>query len=74
MEEISVLDLQFTLFCYRFRCLAFLEQLIEEFERAEQERMEERQVSDFQAGSSRFCLKLKTLNDKKKKILYLLYF
>jgi len=29
----------------RFRCLAFLEQLIEEFERAEQERMEERQMA-----------------------------
>ena len=28
----------------RFRCLAFLEQQVEEFERAEQERMEERQV------------------------------
>jgi len=29
----------------RFRCLAFLEQQVEEFERAEQERMEERQVA-----------------------------
>jgi len=29
----------------RFRCLAFLEQQVEEFERAEQDRMEERQVA-----------------------------
>ena len=28
----------------RFRCLAFLEQQVEELERAEQDRMEERQV------------------------------
>ena len=29
----------------RFRCLAFLEQQVEELERAEQDRMEERQVT-----------------------------
>ena len=29
----------------RFRCLAFLEQQVEEYERAEQDRMEERQLA-----------------------------
>ena len=33
----------------RFRCLAFLEQQVEELERAEQDRMEERQVTKQEA-------------------------
>ena len=33
----------------RFRCLAFLEQQVEELERAEQDRMEERQVTKKEA-------------------------
>ena len=39
----------------RFRCLAFLEQQVEELERAEQDRMEERQVGkDFGTGGKYF--------------------
>ena len=42
--NIPPLSPNYPLFQLRFRCLAFLEQQVEEFERAEQDRMEERQV------------------------------
>ena len=49
MDEYEKLEVELKK-CYedymvRFRCLAFLEQQVEEYERQEQERMEERQVA-----------------------------
>ena len=56
----------------RFRCLAFLEQQVEELERAEQDRMEERQVGKdyfwdrwglFLGQVGIFCLEVSKGND-----------